>query len=220
MGFVRSILDLLQPLWVGIAAALPRIAAALLLLALGWLLAKTLRRAAIRGLKLARFDVLAERSGLEDFLVQGGVRHTAVSLVASVLYWSMLVAFGLAALNVMGLEAARELLNRIVLYIPNVFAAIFVLVLGTVLARFVAGMVSAFLNNVGIAGAEVMGAAAHFAILFFVVSVALEQLSIGGQILVSAFQIAFGALCLALALAFGLGGREWAAQVLEKLWKK
>ena len=56
--------------------------------------------------------------------------------------------------------------------------------------------------------------------LLFVIAVILEQLSIGGQILVSAFQIAFGALCLALALAFGLGGREWAGRLLDSLFKR
>jgi hypothetical protein len=78
----------------------------------------------------------------------------------------------------------------------------------------------AYLNNIGIEGAALISAVAQWAILIFVMSLALEQLSIGGQILISAFQIGFGALCLALALAFGLGGREWAAHILEKKWKK
>jgi hypothetical protein len=72
----------------------------------------------------------------------------------------------------------------------------------------------------GISGSQVMSTIAQWAILLFVVSMALEQVSIGGQVLVSAFQIAFGALCLALALAFGLGGKEWAAHILERMWKK
>jgi hypothetical protein len=126
----------------------------------------------------------------------------------------------LAALNSLGLQAAAELFNRVILYLPNVLVATLMLLLGSLLGRFVQSVSFTYLNNIGVEGASFISHAAHWAILIFVVSIALEQLSIGGEILVSAFQILFGAACLALALAFGLGGRRWAAHVLDKLWKK
>jgi hypothetical protein len=163
--------------------------------------------------------VLAEKAGVEDFLLQGGVRYTTVTLIANMLYWFILFAFVLAVLSSIGLTTAADLFGKMLLYLPNVIVALLVLVFGTVLAKFIQGVTFTYLNNMGIAGAQIMSAIAHWAVLLFVVSAALEQLAIAGQILVSAFQIAFGALCLALALAFGLGGREWAAHILEKLWK-
>jgi len=87
-------------------------------------------------------------------------------------------------------------------------------------AKFVQGVTYTYLSNIKIDGAELISIMARYAILLFVMSMALEQLAIGGQILVSAFQIAFGALCLALALAFGLGGRDRAAKILDNMWKK
>ena len=89
----------------------------------------------------------------------------------------------------------------------------------SLLARFVRGAVHTWLNNVGARSGEFVGVLAHVAMLVFVALLALEQLRIGGQVLISAFQLAFGGLCLALALAFGLGGREWATGVLNRAWK-
>jgi hypothetical protein len=220
MEQINQFLENLRLFWTDLSAFLPRVVAAVVLLILGWVVARFLRRLAIRILRFARIDELAEKSGIDDFLVQGGVRMTSVSIIASILYWIVLLTVLLAAMVSLGIPSAAELFNRLILYVPNVVVAILVLMAGMLLARVARTATSAYLNNVGMEGARVVGAIAYWAILIFVVSLALEQLSIGGQILVSAFQIAFGAFCLALALAFGLGGRDWAARLLEKYWKK
>ncbi len=210
----------LQTFWLQLIAFLPRVIAALLLLFAGWIVAKLLRRATIRFLKMVRLDVAAEKAGIEDFLLQGGVRYTAVTLIAGLIYWFVLMAVILAVLNSLGLGAAAALFNRIVLYLPNVLVATLVLLFGTLLGRFVRTALFTYLNNMGVEGAPFISHVAQWAIVIFVVSIALEQLSIGGAILVSAFQILFGAVCLALALAFGLGGRRWAAHILDRIWKQ
>jgi hypothetical protein len=199
---------------------LPNLALAAVVLVVGWIVARVGRRLTIRLLRLLQVDRLAEHAGMEDVLLRGGVRFTTVTILGNVLYWFILFTTTMAALHLLGLEAVDELFRRIVLYVPNMFVALVVLIFGTVFGRFVRGVVFTYLNNIDVPGAEVISATAQAAVVIFVVSVALEQLHIGGEILVSAFQIAFGAVCLALALAFGLGGREWAAHVLERLWKK
>jgi len=209
----------LQTTWEQVATFTPQLAAALVLLLGGWLLAKLLRRLAIRAFKLTRLDVLAEKAGVEDFLIQGGVRFTAATLLGNLLYWFILFAVVLASLDVLGLTAANALLNRVILYIPNVVVAVLVLLFGSLLGKFVRGASFAYLSNVGIEGAAFLSHLAQWAIMIFVASVAMEQLSIGGQILISAFQIAFAAFCFGLALAFGLGGQKRAAEILDKMWK-
>lgn len=216
----QVMIESLQTLWLQLIAFLPRLVAALLLLFVGWMVAKVLRRTAVKFLKVMRLDVVAERAGIEDFLIQGGVRYTAVTIVAGLVYWTVLLAVMLAALNSLGLQSAAELFHRIVLYLPNVLVAALVLLFGSLLGRFVRTALFSYLNNIGVEGAVFISHVAQWAIILFVVSVALEQLSIGGAILVSAFQILFGAICLALALAFGLGGRRWAAHILDKLWSR
>lgn len=216
--FLRVFEPLVQ-FWHQLSAVLPSVLGAALLVILGSMIAKLIRKFAIRLLRMMRIDVAAEKSGLEDFLIRGGVKFTTVTLIGDMIYWLIVFIVMLGALNILGLEIAAELFNKIILYIPNVLIAIIVLIFGMMFAKFVQGVTFTYLSNVKIEGAELISLLARYAIMLFVVSMALEQLAIGGQILVSAFQIAFGALCLALALAFGLGGREWAAKLLEKLWK-
>jgi hypothetical protein len=220
MEEVQLFFDSLRQFWFQIAAYLPKALAAAMFLLAGWLIAKLLRRAVVRFFKLIRLDSLAEKSGIEGFLIQGGVKYTMVTILANLIYWFIMLTVTLAVLNSLGLEAAAQLFNKFVLYIPNVVVALLLLVFGSLFARFVRGVSSAYLNNIGLEGAELLSGVAQWAILLFAVSAGLEQLAIGGQVLVSAFQISFGALCLALALAFGLGGKEWAAHILERMWKK
>lgn len=210
----------LETFWLNLSVFLPQIIGSFLLLIIGWIVAKIVRKVVLRFLKFIRLDTLAEKSGIDDFLVKGGVPYTTRTIVANLVYWFILFTVILALLNSLGLQAAAELFNRIILYIPNVIVAVLVLMFGALFARFVRGVSFTYLSNIGIAGAQVMSNITQWAIVVFAFSVALEQLSIGGQILISAFQLAFGALCLAFALAFGLGGKEWAAHILEKFWKK
>lgn len=217
---LTRLVDVLRGFWDQLAAFLPRLALALVLLVLGWVVARFTRRLVIRFLRLVRADVAAEKAGLEDFLVQGGVRFTTVTLVGNFAYWAVNLTVILAALTVLGIETAGETFSRLVLHVPNIVTAVVVLILGTLLGQFVGALTHAYLANLGVTGARAISAIARWAVVVFVIAISLEQLSIGGQVLVSAFQIGFGALCLALALAFGLGGREWAARVLDTFFRR
>ncbi len=198
---------------------LPKLVFGIALLVAGWLIAKLIRIIVIRFLKLIRLDVIAEKAGIEDFLLKGGVQYSSVIILANIFYWFLMFALTLAVLNSLGVRAAEELFNRIILYIPNIIIAVLVLIFGTLFAKFARGTTFTYLSNIGISGAEFISNITHWSIIFLVVFVSLQQLSIGGQVLISAFEIAFGGLCLALAIAFGLAGKEWATQILEKLWR-
>lgn len=215
-----TLLESLRNTWGEIVAILPDLALALVLLIVGWLLAKLFRRFAIRVMKAARVDELAERSGLDDFLVQGGVEHTTITLIGGTVYWLILAAVFVALLDALGLRTAEVLLNRLANFVPNLVVAVGILVFGSLLSRVVGGLVLSYLSNIGTAAAEPIGALARYALLVFVVFMAAEQLAIRTEVLVSAFQIAFAALCLAAALAFGLGGRDWAEKVINRYTRK
>jgi hypothetical protein len=201
-------------------AILPDLGLAVLLLIAGWLIAKLVRRLTIRVLRALRVDDLAEHAGFDDFLVQGGVEVTTVTLIAGTVYWLILAGVFVALLEALGLPAAGRLIERIGQFVPNLVLAIGILVFGSLLARVTGGLVYSYLSNIGSAAAEPIGALARYALLVFVVFMAAEQLAIQTTVLVSAFQIAFAAVCLAAALAFGLGGRDWAAQVISRYTRK
>lgn len=199
---------------------LPDVGLAIVLLLAGWLVAKLARRVTIRLLRRLRVDELAERAGFEDFLIQGGVRMTTVTLAGHAVYWMILAGVFVALLDALGVRTAGELFARMVHFVPNLVLAVGILVFGSLLARVVGGLVFGYLSNIGSAGAEPIGALARYALLVFAVFMAAEQLAIRSEVLVSAFQIAFAAVCLAGALAFGLGGREWAAGVIARYTRR
>lgn len=210
------ILESLQNSWYQVAVIAPRILVALLLLGVGWALARAAEWLVVRVLRRVRIEEAAEHTGLDDFLLRGGVRFTLVTLVGRTLYWGILLMFALAMINVLGLSMGTDVMARLSNYLPNVVVGVIVLVFGSLGARFVRGLVEAYLNNVGVKEAGSLGLVVHGALMAFVVILALEQLEIDVGLLSSAFQLAFGGLCLGLALAFGLGGRAWAESILER----
>jgi hypothetical protein len=199
-----------------VSAWLPRILVAVFLLIVGWLLARGVQRAVVKLLRLLRLEAAAEQTGLDDFLVRGGVRFTVVTLVGQILYWGVLLIFAVAVFSVLGLTVGPEVVGRLAEYVPNVIAALIVLVFGSLGARFIRGLAETYLNNIGMRQAENIGMLVQGALLVFVAILALEQLGIAVNLLASAFLLAFGGLCLGLALAFGLGGRAWAESILER----
>lgn len=210
----------LTSFWTELASFVPQLIAALLLLLLGWMLAKLARTGVMRLLTLLKFDKATEKSGLESFMQHADLDLSVGKLLGNLVYWLIILVMIVTVANSLGLSMVAELFNKVVLYIPNVIVAILVLVFGVLVARFINRMVFAYLNNIGVQGALTLSTLSEYGVIVFVVFVALEQLNIGTDLLTAAFQIGFGAIGLAFALAFGLGGREWAASVIKKLTEK
>ncbi len=203
-----------------LGAFLPKILGAIIILIIGWIIAKIIKMLIVRVLKLFRLDYLTEKSGIEKFLKDGGLKLTSVEILGALVYWMIMLIVLLAAFNSLGLSVASDLFRQIILYIPNVFVAVAILIIGLFLANFVSEILLTYLKNVGVEKSEVMSRLSYYAVIIFAVLIALDQLNIGTDIINSAFKYVIGGVCLALALAFGLGGREWAAHILEKYWKK
>ncbi|MGE5319379.1 MAG: mechanosensitive ion channel family protein [Hyphomicrobiaceae bacterium] len=210
----------LTSFWTQMAAFVPQLLAALLLLFVGWLFANLVRTAVTKLLDVLHFDSLAEKTGIEAFLKHGNLEVSLSRLLAKLAYWVVIFVVVVTVANSLGLHIVADLFNKIVLYIPNIIVAILVLVFGVLVARFINRMVFAYLNNIGVQGALTISTLSEYAVIIFVVFVALEQLQIGTSLLTAAFQIGFGAVGLAFALAFGIGGREWAASVIKKMTEK
>lgn len=207
----------LTSFWTQLASFVPQLLAALVLLFIGWILANLARTGVVKLLDILRFDSLAEKTGIEAFLKQGHLDISLSRIIANLVYWVIIFIVIVTVANSLGLHMVAELFNKIVLYIPNLIVAILVLVFGILIARFINRLVFAYLNNIGVQGALTISTLSEYAVIIFVIFVALEQLEIGTTLLTAAFQIGFGAIGLAFALAFGLGGREWAAGVIKRI---
>jgi small-conductance mechanosensitive channel len=210
----------LTSFWTRLAGFVPQLLAAFVILFVGWIVANLARTGVTKLLDLLGFDRLSEKTGIEAFLKEAGLDVSLGRLIASLAYWVILFVVAVTVANSLGLHMLAELFNRVVLYIPNLIVAILILVFGVLLARFVNRLIFAWLNSAGVEGAVNISTLSEYAVIVFIVFVALEQLAIGTTLLTAAFQIGFGAVGLAFALAFGLGGRDWAAGVIKRMTEK
>jgi len=216
MQEIDILLDPARAFLVQIGQFLPRLGVAVGILVGGWLLAKAVRFAVSRGLRAINFQVLTERAGVDRFLRDGGIAADGNAIFAGLAYWLTLLLALLVAFNSLGLNYATELVRQVVLFVPKVFVALLVIAFGAYFARFVRDSVNAYLRNVGISDADLLGHIAQYAIVGFVLLIAIDQLDFGGRLVQTTFLIVLGGIVFALALAFGLGGRERAAALLER----
>jgi hypothetical protein len=215
-----ALLDPLRGAWLRFGAFLPSLTFAIVVVIAGWLLAKMARFAVVKALRAINFNVLTERAGLDEFLRQGGIKRDTSDIFGVLVYWVVILAALVAAFNAMGMNYVTELLRQVLLFVPRLMLALLILTLGAYFARFVAGAVMAHCRNAGIQDGELLGRLAQYATLAFVFLIALEQMQIGGDIVRYSFLILLGGTVLALALAFGLGGQGWAAEMLERWWPR
>ncbi len=220
MNQLDLMLEPLRVFLVQVGDFLPRFALALVVILVGWLLAKLARYAIVKGLRAVNFHVVSERAGLDGFLRDGGIQSDTTDIIALIVYWLVILGALVIGFNSLGLIYVTDLLGRVILFVPKVLVAVLVLAFGGYFARFIGNAITAYCRNVHIQDAELLGRLAQYAILTFVILIALDQVNIGGDIVRQSFLIILAGLVFALALAFGLGGKEWAAELLERWWPR
>ncbi|HWC45983.1 MAG TPA: hypothetical protein VG868_07695 [Casimicrobiaceae bacterium] len=201
-----------------IGAFLPRLLLAIVVLVVGWLVAKLVRFAIVKALHAINFNVVTEKAGIDRFLSQGGADVDTIRVLGGLLYWLVILAALMIAFNSLDLAYVTDLLGRVVLFVPRVMVAVVILVFGAYFARFIGTAVTTYLRNLGAREASLMGRLALYAIMTFAIMIALDQLGLG-DIIRETFLVLVGAIALALALAFGLGGQKRAADLLER-WSR
>ncbi len=220
MEKVDIMLEPIRAFLMQIGQFLPRLALAVAVLIAGWLLAKFAMFAIVKGLRAINFNVLTERSGMDGFLRQGGLETDTTGILGRLVYWLVILATLIIAFNSLGLTYITGLLGQVVLFVPKVIVALLILAFGAYFARFVGNAVVAYCKNIDIQDAEILGKFAQYAIMTFVVLIALDQVNVGGDIVRQSFLIILAGIVFALALAFGLGGRHLAAELIERWWPR
>ena len=196
----------------------------LVILIIGWLVARVIKSVVTQVLRAIKLDDLSDRIELEKLLAKGGIKYSLSELIGVVVYWLAILVTVMVAVNAIGLTIAADLLNRIVLYIPNIIAAIFILILGMFLATLLKNIVHTVANNAGLSEEKLLGKIVEAIVMIFAIIMALEQLNIGAKTLQLVLSIILGALGLGIALAFGLGCKDIAgkavAEFIDKIKKK
>lgn len=217
---VDIFLESLNQFWLQLVNFVPRLLAVLVILFFGWIVAKLVRSAVKRLLELMQFDQFARKSGLEAFMNSGNIHVTLSGIISQVVYWLVILLFVITGANALELSAVAGLLQQLATYLPHIIVAILILVFGTLLARFMNRIVFAWLHSIKFPQALAVSTSTEYGIQILAVFVALEQLGIGMQLIYSLFVIVFGAVFLALAIAFGLGGKDWAAKVIADMQER
>ena len=201
-----------------IGAFLPKVLIAVVILVVGWILAKAVKFAVEKGLRAVNFHVVTEKAGIDGFLERGGVQTDTTGFLGLLFYWLAILAALMIAFNSLGLTYITDLVRQVVVFIPNVIVAILILAFGAYFSRFVGAALTAYCKTIEAADAELLGELAGYATMVFVVLIALDQVQVGGDIVRQSFLIILAAVAFGLALAFGLAGQKRAAHFLERHW--
>ncbi|HKH75565.1 MAG TPA: hypothetical protein VKA51_01255 [Rubrobacteraceae bacterium] len=192
----------------------PQLIGALVILIIGYIIAKALQAITTRVLQGMGFQGWMESGGIKQFFDRSQTQQTPLSIIGKLIFWLVFIIAITMAVDTLGISAISDVLAQFIAYIPNIIAAILILVLATLLANFVAGIVR------GATGSNVIGSVAQYGIIVFAAFAALTQLGIAEELIAPTFLILLGAVALAAALAFGLGGQSVARQVVEENYQK
>ncbi|MDP2937994.1 MAG: hypothetical protein Q8N72_01930 [Candidatus Omnitrophota bacterium] len=188
-----------------------------IILIIGWIIAKIIKTLVTRFLRAVKLDQLSDRIALDSILAKGGMSYSLSELIGVICYWLALLITFVVAINAIGLTVAADLLNRIVLYVPNIIAAVFILILGMFVATLLSNIVKTAANNAGVSQAKLLGKVVEVVVVIFAVAISLEQLGIAAKVIELTISIVLASLGLGAALAFGLGCKDIAARFLSDL---
>ncbi len=218
-GMFTAVTDSVRAMFIRVGEFLPALLGAIIILIVGLVAGRILQRVLVQFLKLIRLDDLSEKVRVSEFLRQGEIRYTLSELIGVFLYWLVVLAFVLAALNALGLTMAAGLLERILSFVPNVLAGVIVLVLGLFLGAIVSGSVQTAAANFGVGQAKALGQISRVVVIIFAAAVALEKF-FSSIIVQTTVTLVVGAVAFGAALAFGLGCKDIAGKAVSDFIEK
>ena len=206
-----------QPLQDAIAVFLsyiPQLVGAIVILIVGYIVAKILEAVVGRVLQSIGFDRWMERGGIKQFFDRAETRQTPHSILGKLVFWFVFIIAITMAADALGIPQVSAVLAQLIAYIPSIIAAILILILAALLANFLSSIVR------GATGSDLLASIARYAIIVYAVFAAITQLGIAVELTAPTFLIVLGAVALAAAIAFGIGGREVAQDIIEKAYNR
>jgi hypothetical protein len=212
---ISELIQALHELARGFAHFLPRLIVMLILAFLGWVIASIVKVVLRSVLRLIKFDKLSENAGASQLLTQAAL-PSATELLSRFVFWVAWLGFILLGVSVLGILGLQDQIARFFVFVPRLFVAMFILFLGLLSASFFSRAALLAAVNANVPSPRVLSLAVRSIIIVFVLSIVFEELGLAEQTMLVAFGIAFGALMLGLAIAFGMGGRNLARRFLER----
>ena len=210
-------MDLLGPLENALStflSYLPQLVGALIILIIGYIVAKVLQALVGRVLRGVGFDNWMERGGIKQFFDRAQTNHTPATILGLLVFWFVFIIALTMATDALGIPQVSAVLGQLIAYIPSIIAAILILILAALLANFLSGIVR------GATGSDLLASIARYAIIVYAVFAAITQLGIAVELTAPTFLILLGAVALAAAIAFGIGGADVARDILQKAYNR
>jgi hypothetical protein len=203
-----------------VGTLLPHLLAMLVIVVVGFVIAWGVAAAFSRLLRVAGFDQFSRRVGFTQALSNGGVKETPSHLIGHLLYWVIALAFMMLGLGALQMPPVDHFVEQVLSYLPHVLVAVIILVGGLILANFLASAALIAAVNAQMTQARLLARGVWLSMLLLTLAMTFEQLGIAKTVIVAAFSITFGGIVLALAIAFGLGGKDTAKEFIDKRFKK
>ena len=200
--------------------AIPRIIGFLVIVILGWLISGALAAGVAALLRAVRFNVLAQNAGIQGFINNMGLRTDAAGFLANIVKWFVRLIVLVVAFDALGLPAVSEVLQQFLLWIPNLVVAVVVLVIAGLAANAVSNLVRGATAQAGFDNPDTLATIARVAVWSFGIVVAVNQIGVAQELVNTLFMGFVGALALAAGLAFGLGGRDTAGQIVQNWYNR
>lgn len=193
---------------------IPQLIGAIVILIVGYIIAKVLQAVVSRLLRAVGFDQWMERGGVKQFFDRADTNQTPAGILGLLVFWFVFIIAITMAADALGIQQISGFLNQLIAYIPSILAAVLILLLAGLLANFVSGVIR------GATGSNLLASVAQYAIIIYAVFAAITELGIAVELTAPTFLIVLGGVALAAGIAFGIGGREVARDILEKAYNR
>ena len=207
-------------LWQGFLLFLPKLIGAVIVFLVGWFFALAIKKLVTEVLKRINLDRFFEKTGWKEALEKAEIKVTLSEFIGEIFKWVLVIVFLLAAVEILGLTQFAEFLKKIVLWLPNLIVAVAIFVVAIIVADILEKIIKASVKKMEVGYAGFFGTLVKGAVYVFSALAILLQLGVTPQIVNALIFGLIGTISLALGLAFGLGGKEAAAKLIEEIRKK
>jgi len=214
--FLELILEPLNELFTRFKEFVPNFLAMLVILVIGIFLAFIVKRFLVKFLSAINFDNWSDRMGFTKIMRKGDMWNKPSAILGAIVFWVLIIVTLMSSLNALQIPAIDNLVGQFFSYVPRIFSAAIILIVGYVLTGFVSRATLIASANSGFHYARILAKATHTLLLVLILAMVMEQLQIAPSIVLAAFSIVFGGIVIALSIAFGVGGIDAARRMIEK----
>ena len=224
MGLIESIktdfIQSLSDLGVKVLNVIPKVFGVIVLLLIGWLLAKLMRSIVKKVLTTIRLDQFSEKIGLHKIFNEINLKVVISKLLSEFIYWLIFLMFVISASESMGMTIISNGINAIIAYLPQFLSALFIFVGGILVSNIVKKNVVSATNSIGLSGSKVIGGIVFYVLTIFITITALNQAGIDTSLITSNIVLVMGAILLAFGISYGFASRDILTNILSSFYSK